>query len=70
MASKRRQRRKACQGKSAHADRSGALIAARRTTKYTQVGDWLRPYLCPHCHKWHVGHPQTREKRTRRKDFQ
>ncbi len=69
MASRRRQRRNACTGKVGHAERNHALIAARKTVRDSMTGDWLRPYRCGHCGKWHVGHPTSRVKRTRRKDF-
>ena len=31
--------------------------------------DAMSVYRCPHCGGWHVGHRQTAQRRTRRKDF-
>lgn len=55
MASKRRIRRRSCEGKQRHGTRRGALIHAvtlRRSGEPEVV-----PYYCPFCGGWHVGHP-------------
>ena len=55
MASKRRLRRKACEGKQKHATRERAvahLISLEKSKDATGLGI----YLCKHCHHWHVGH--------------
>lgn len=59
MASKRRLRRKACEGKRKYS-REEAATAARRLAfdKSTRVNE----YNCPHCPFWHVGHPPKRMK--------
>lgn len=55
MASKRRLRRKACEGKRRHADEAGARV---EVAKARVRG--LHAYQCPHCSGWHVGHPPAR----------
>ena len=53
MASKRRLRRKACEGKQSYA----TLEAA---TAVTQRLRGLNAYKCKHCSGFHVGHPPGR----------
>lgn len=69
MASRRRQRRNSCTGKVGHASRDNALIAARKTVRGSVVGDWMHAYRCPHCGKWHIGHPRNQRRRKRRAEF-
>ncbi len=65
MASKRHQRRRACEGKKRHRSPHAALLAVRGTLRqiderYTIVSASdrnLHAYHCPHCGFWHVGHP-------------
>jgi hypothetical protein len=52
MASKRRQRRKSCEGKAKHATEAAAVIQIQRSGERG-----LNPYKCKHCSGWHVGHP-------------
>lgn len=52
MASKRRIRRKMCQGKKRHKDMHGALIAIRLSGH-----KGMMPYKCKFCGFFHVGHP-------------
>ncbi len=51
MASKRRLRRKSCDGKVGHETFGAAFVAAKRTH-----GSGLVPYRCRFCGKFHVGH--------------
>jgi hypothetical protein len=53
MSSKRRLRRKACDGKIAHPTKLGAQIHMR---KVGGVKGGYGVYQCKHCRKWHVGH--------------
>lgn len=55
MASKRRIRRKACEGKKRHTSKENAEIAVRLTRKKFGGGMWCS-YQCPFCKQWHVGH--------------
>jgi len=57
VSSKRRQRRKACQGKVRYPSQPDAIAAARRGRTR---GHWLLGYRCPHCTAWHIGHPTAR----------
>ena len=55
MASKRHQRRKACQGKRAFAT---SAEAGKQAGKETQVyGEYLTVYHCQFCGQFHFGHP-------------
>lgn len=54
MASKRHQRRKCCEGKKRHETFAKAGKAARVMRR--RHNQYLHPYKCPHCHKYHVGH--------------
>lgn len=54
MASKRRLRRKACDGKAKH-ERDGAVIAAGIARK--RSGHYIVSYKCRFCGKYHIGHP-------------
>ena len=51
MSSKRRLRRKACQGKIRHKTDGAAFYAASKT------GDGCAHYRCEFCSGYHVGHP-------------
>lgn len=55
MASKRRLRRKECQGKVRHASKEEAMDAIRH-------GGWAfegcHAYYCTICNGWHAGHPK------------
>jgi hypothetical protein len=44
---------KQCIGKHGHASRSCAVIEMKKA-RSQQYG--IRPYLCPHCGLWHIGH--------------
>lgn len=63
MASKRHQRRKACENKDkltqgdAHAR---AMAASRRQ------GESIHAYRCPHCKRYHTGHVTAQQKAARR----
>jgi hypothetical protein len=55
MSSKRRQRRKACEGKHAHLDQATAVT---HLISLKHKGDFgLITYKCPFGNHWHVGHP-------------
>lgn len=54
MASRRRQRRRACEGKRRHAGRQEAERALRRMKPRAQ--GVLNVYRCRNCGGWHVGH--------------
>jgi|WetSurSiteA1Bulk_404760.scaffolds.fasta_scaffold16597_2 hypothetical protein len=43
-------------GKIRYFSRSEAYIAARKFRKPTNGAGRLRPYLCPYCKYWHLGH--------------
>lgn len=53
MSSKRRIRRKACQGKIAYRTLEKAEIAAARLRAQDEN---VHGYQCPHCHQFHCGH--------------
>lgn len=58
MSSKRRIRRKSCDGKHQHEDKTKAIAHKMRLIKdgLAQRGElWV--YRCEFCNKWHVGHP-------------
>jgi hypothetical protein len=68
MSSKRRQRRKSCQGKRRHAsaaDAGDAIDSMVRAGK-ARVGA-LSPYACRFCGGWHVGHSGRWESRPPRR---
>lgn len=54
MASKRRLRRKSCEGKVRHLTMAGAQIQARLARRNT--GESIGAYKCKHCKGYHVGH--------------
>lgn len=54
MSSKRRLRRKACQGKQRYNKHEQAAFAAHRVRQST--GEHIHAYLCPHCNGYHIGH--------------
>lgn len=54
MSSKRRLRRKMCEGKVRHATRDVAMGAVR---KLARRDIYTVPYLCRFCGGWHIGHP-------------
>lgn len=57
MASKRRLRRKQCEGKSRHATAEAALIQLHRIkSKSTTSCGQLNVYKCSMCGSYHVGH--------------
>lgn len=55
MASKRRQRRKACEGKVRHSGPDAAFAVMRALTRRRL--DHGKPYPCRFCKGWHIGHP-------------
>lgn len=56
MSSKRAQRRKACTGKSRHADQAGAAVALRKLRQAHGPTGQVSAYHCQHCGGWHIGH--------------
>ena len=58
VSSKRRIRRKQCDGKIRHKTKEDAHSARYSLQKKT--GEWLRIYKCKFCGGWHVGHPSAR----------
>lgn len=56
MASKRRLRRRECEGKARHTERGHAMIALRRLHQMHGHQGQLHVYRCPHCGGFHVGH--------------
>ena len=56
MSSKRRIRRKMCEGKVRHTSRAAAMVAV---AYHAKRGHYTTPYLCKFCKGWHVGHPTT-----------
>ncbi len=56
MSSKRRLRRKMCEGKVRHATRELAMVAV---AYHAKRGQYTTTYLCKFCRGWHVGHPTT-----------
>jgi len=67
MASKRRLRRKMCDGKRKHNYLTQAVWALERTERKKGHGV-LGVYLCPFCGFWHVGH--IRRQNMTRTDYQ
>ena len=53
MASKRRQRRRVCEGKRRHETEAAAWAEVNRNPRSNHEHS---PYPCPHCGGWHVGH--------------
>jgi hypothetical protein len=43
-------------GKRTFATRADAKVNAKRMAKAGSGN--LRPYICWHCHEWHIGHPR------------
>lgn len=67
MASKRRQRRRSCEGKVSYATEAAASAACnaarKRDDKPDRVGH-LAPYKCDFAHHWHIGHRNKGRKRS------
>lgn len=59
MASKRRIRRKSCEGKVRYDSQSAAQVEANRLWR---KGYQVRPYKCGFCKQWHNGHPRRSDK--------
>jgi hypothetical protein len=55
MASKRRQRRRACEGKIPHASEQAAHAALWRLQNAGKARPGTRVYRCPFGNHWHVG---------------
>lgn len=68
MASRRRVRRKSCEGKRRHTTYANAMVAVRESKRAGFDGD-LRCYPCSRCRYWHVGHPKHRESRELRGNY-
>lgn len=64
MASKRRLRRNACDGKTRYAEQQAAHVAAGRASE--RAGAWISSYKCPFCGAWHIGHVPAQVRRARR----
>lgn len=64
MASKRRLRRKACEGKIRHEDK----VTADRHAAWARwrSKSHIAAYQCPHCGGFHIGHPSRRNAIKRR----
>lgn len=56
MASKRNQRRRACQGKIRHTCEEHAKLALRGHHRKYGYDRGIRYYKCPACGGWHLGH--------------
>lgn len=63
MASKRRLRRKACEGKHQYATLADAIQAARRRSAIS--GQWIIGYRCQWGHHFHIGHPSRKSRLSR-----
>ncbi len=61
MASKRRQRRKACQGKTRYESKAEAC----RILRLYAAPNRMRAYRCSFCGAWHIGHEPERLRRSR-----
>ncbi len=61
MPSKRRQRRKSCEGKTPYPSHTAAAAAARWRSRQTR--SWIRPYKCQFGRHWHIGHPPRKVRR-------
>ena len=66
MASKRRLRRRECEHKRRYDTQEEAAAEAFNTRDRSGgvTNGGIRPYPCPHCHGWHVGHPPGAWRRT------
>lgn len=62
MSSKRRLRRRSCEGKIRHTSKENAR-AAIRSMSHNKIygGQW--PYKCQFCKGWHVGRPDKKRKK-------
>ena len=58
MASKRHVRRKQCEGKIKFPDQQTAERAAASHMRAHSL--WMTAYHCPHCSRYHIGHPPSR----------
>lgn len=58
MASKRHQRKKACEGKRRFPDFAAALQACYQYKR--TFGHYMRAYPCHFCGAFHIGHPPKR----------
>jgi hypothetical protein len=56
MASKRRQRRKQCEGKRRYGTQTEALTAQCNLNRKRGWSEKLSPYRCRFCHGFHFGH--------------
>jgi len=54
-------RRTGCDGKVAHERKADAV--AHANDLWRRLKARVRAYKCPHCKKWHVGHPSTKRRR-------
>lgn len=61
MPSKRRQRRRSCEGKVAHATEGEAWREAARLRWVHDGGSW-RAYRCARCGFFHVGRPNAQQR--------
>lgn len=61
MASKRRERRRSCESKVAHATEDEAWREALRLRRVHNGGSW-RAYRCSRCGFFHVGRPNARQR--------
>lgn len=55
MASKRRLRRKECEGKRRYGS-SGEAQTAANALRGVSGGAYIEPYQCEFCNAWHIGH--------------
>ena len=56
MSSKRRLRRKQCEGKVRHPDRDAALAHIFSLVRKGKARGLMSPYKCRWCGAWHMGH--------------
>ena len=61
MSSKRRLRRRGCEGKIAHATWAAAYGEAGRLRRFHDGGAW-KAYRCRFCGLYHVGRPSARQR--------
>lgn len=54
MASKRRRRRKACEGKRRFEVKAEAVLELKKLWRKDR--EPMKPYLCQWCRGWHIGH--------------
>jgi len=52
---------KSCSGKKKYASRAEANSALSTQRRYGEKIDGIRPYQCPFCEGWHLGHEMTDE---------